>query len=188
VKAGGSSLDEVELLRRAQLGDRDAFAAVIERYWDRLYRWLFHLTHHQQAAEDLAQESFLKAFAHLNTFRRGTNFQAWVFRIAYNTFLNQRRSATRMSRQPFPETLPADDAGPAEEAISHETQQMLARAVGRLPSEFRAALLLRIEQGLSFREIADILETTEQTARWRVYKARQKLLNVLAPQLDQEKP
>jgi RNA polymerase sigma-70 factor (ECF subfamily) len=179
--------DEVELIRRAQLGDRDAFTVLIEHYWDRLYRWLYHLTHHQQSAEDLAQETFLKAFAHLDSFRRGTNFQAWLYRIAYNTFLNQRRNVTRMTRQPFPETLPADVASPEELAISHETLQLLARAVGRLPSEFRAALLLRVEQGLSFREIADILETTEQTARWRVFKARQKLLTVLAPQIDQEK-
>jgi RNA polymerase sigma-70 factor (ECF subfamily) len=179
--------DETELIRRAQLGDRDSFTALIEHYWDRLYRWLYHLTHHQQSAEDLAQETFMKAFAHLDSFRRGTNFQAWLYRIAYNTFLNQRRNVNRMTRQPFPETLPDDEASPEELAISHETLQLLARAVGRLPGEFRAALLLRIEQGLSFREIADILETTEQTARWRVYKARQKLLSVLAPQMDQER-
>jgi RNA polymerase sigma-70 factor (ECF subfamily) len=180
--------EETELLRRAQLGDRDAFAELVKYYWDRLYRWLYHLAHNQHAAEDLVQETFLKAFAHLATFRRGSNFQAWLYRIAYNTFLNQRRNATRMIRQPFPETLPFEDAGPDEQAISHEALQLLARAIGRLPNEFRAALLLRIEEGLSFREIADILATTEQTARWRVYKARQKLLQVLAPQLDQEKP
>ena len=178
---------EAELLRRAQRGDREAFAGLVEHYWDRLYRWLYHLTHNQHTAEDLVQETFLKAFAHLATFRRGSNFQAWLFRIAYNTFLNQRRTATRMTRQPFPETLPADDDSPDELAISREALQTLARAIGRLPSEFRAALLLRIEQGLSFREIADILTTTEQTARWRVYKARQKLLTVLPPEVDLEK-
>ncbi len=177
-----------ELLRRSQAGDRDAFARVVETYWDRLYRWLYHLTRHQQTAEDLCQESFLKAFAHLNTFRRGSNFQAWLYRIAYNNFLNQRRVAGRTSRQPFPENLPAPEAGPDEQAMSRESLQMLARAVGRLPNEFRSAFLLRVEQGLSFREIADILATTEQTARWRVYKARQKLLSVLATQLDREMP
>ena len=63
----------------------------------------------------------------------------------------------------------------------------MTRAIGRLPAEFRAPLLLRVEEGLSFREIAAILDTTEETARWRVFKARQKLLSVLAPQLDREK-
>ena len=110
-----------------------------------------------------------------------------ALRIAYNAFLNQRRVAAR-SRQPFPDDVAAHDAGPDEQALSREAMQLLARAVGRLPGEFRAALLLRIEQGLSFREIADVLDTTEQTARWRVFKARQKLMTVLAPQLDREKP
>jgi RNA polymerase sigma-70 factor (ECF subfamily) len=173
-------------IQRAQAGDRQAFAALVEHYWDRLYRWLYHLTHHQHAAEDLAQEAFMKAFARLDTFRAGSNFQAWIFRIAYNAFLNQRRVAAR-SRQPFPDDVAAHDAGPDEQALSREAMQLLARAVGRLPGEFRAALLLRIEQGLSFREIADVLDTTEQTARWRVFKARQKLMTVLAPQLDREK-
>src|SRR5262249_49803953 len=108
---------EDELLRRAQRGDRESFAGLVAHYWDRLYRWLYHLTHNQHTAEDLVQETFLKAFAHLESFRRGSNFQAWLFRIAYNTFLNQRRTAMRMTRQPFPETLPADDDSPDELAI-----------------------------------------------------------------------
>jgi RNA polymerase sigma-70 factor (ECF subfamily) len=178
--------EEAISIQRAQAGDRHAFAALVEHYWERLYRWLYHLTHHQHTAEDLAQEAFMKAFARLDTFRAGSNFQAWIFRIAYNAFLNQRRVAAR-SRQPFPEEVAAADPGPDDQALSREAMQLLARAVGRLPGEFRAALLLRIEQGLSFREIADVLDTTEQTARWRVFKARQKLMTVLAPQLDREK-
>lgn len=178
---------ETELIQQAQLGDRQAFAALVDRYWDRLYRWLCHLTHEQHTAEDVAQEAFLKAFKNLKAFQADTNFQAWLFRIAYNTFANQRRAASRV-RQPFPEELPARESDPAELAMSREALQLLARAVGRLPSEFRAAFLLRADEGLSFREIADVLGTTEETARWRVFKARQKLLSVLAPQLDREQP
>jgi RNA polymerase sigma-70 factor (ECF subfamily) len=177
---------EAVTIQQAQAGDRQAFAVLVEHYWDRLYRWLYHLTHHQHTAEDLAQETFMKAFARLDTFRAGSNFQAWIFRIAYNAFLNQRRVAAR-SRQSLPEEVADNEAGPDELALSREAMQLLARAIGRLPGEFRAALLLRSEQGLSFREIADVLDTTEQTARWRVFKARQKLMTVLAPQLDQEK-
>lgn len=179
--------EESSWIDRAQKGDREAFAQLVEHYWDRLYRWLYHLTHHQHSAEDLAQDALMKAFAKLETFRPGSNFQAWLFRIAYNAFLNQRRVANR-SRSPFPDDVAGIDAGPDEQAISREAMQLLGRAVHRLPGEFRAALLLRVEEGLSFREIADVLETTEQTARWRVFKARQKLLSVLAPQLDREKP
>jgi RNA polymerase sigma-70 factor (ECF subfamily) len=178
--------EEHRLIRAAQAGDRPAFAALVERYWERLYRWLYHLTRDRHAAEDLAQEAFLKAFAGLDTFRAGTNFRAWVFRIAHNSFANQHRAARR--REPLPEDLPDRERGPVEQAISHEALQGLLRAVTRLPAEFRAALLLRVEEGLSFRQIADVLDLTEETARWRVFKARQKLMSLLAPPLEQEKP
>ena len=177
--------EEHLLIRGAQAGDRQAFARLVERYWDGLYRWLYRLAHDRHTAEDLAQEAFLKALGGLHTFRPGTNFRAWLFRIAHNTYANHRRSAR--PRQPFPEDLAADDEGPVERALSREALRLLAQAVGRLPPDFRAAFLLRAEEGLSFRLVGDVLGITEETARWRVFKARQKLMSVLAPQLDREK-
>ncbi len=175
---------EDRLLRAAQRGDRNAFGAVVEHYWDRLFRWLYHLTRDRHAAEDLAQESFLRAFAALDRFQPGTNFGAWLFRIAHNARANQHRAARR--RSPLPEELPGREADPADEALGREALAGLARAVGKVPPEFRAAFLLRAEEGLSFREIADVLGLTEETARWRVYKARQRLLSLLASHLERE--
>lgn len=174
--------EESELIRDAQTGDRAAFAALVDRYWDRLYRWLHHLTHDSHSAEDLAQETFLKAFAHIKRFRVGTNFRAWLFRIGHNNFVNQHR-ARGHNRQPLPEETPTRQDGPIDEALTREALDELRRAVGRLPTDFRSAFLLRIEEGLSFRQIAEILEVTEQTARWRVFKARQKLVRGLSPDL-----
>src|SRR5262245_33582597 len=170
--------DETRLVRAAQEGDRPAFAALVEAYWGRLYRWLYQLTRDRHLAEDLAQETFLKAFAHLDRFRAGTNFRAWLFRIVHNSFANQHRAASRQ-RASLPDDLPAAQQGPAEQAVSRETLEGLAEAVGRLPPDFRAALLLRVEEDLSFRQIAGVLGITEETARWRVFKARQKLLDQL---------
>jgi RNA polymerase sigma-70 factor (ECF subfamily) len=167
--------DETRLVRAAQEGDRPAFASLVETYWARLYRWLYQLTRDRHLAEDLAQETFLKAFAHLGRFKAGTNFRAWLFRIAHNSFANQHRAAAKR-RAPLPDDLPAAGQGPAEEVVSKETLEGLAEAVAGLPTDFRAALLLRVEEGLSFRQIAGILAVTEETARWRVFKARQKLL------------
>lgn len=178
---------EERLIRAAQKGDRPAFAALVEQYWDRLYRWLYRLTRDRHAAEDLTQETFLKAFAGLNRFQAGTNFAAWLFRIGHNNFANGRRANVRQ-REPLPDDLAAKDGDPVKESQSREALRDLARAVDRVPVEFRAALLLRVEQGLSFREIADALDLTEETARWRVFKARQKLLSLLASRQEQEKP
>jgi RNA polymerase sigma-70 factor (ECF subfamily) len=173
--------EEDRLIVQAREGDRPAFAALVERYWDRLYRWLYHLTRDRHAAEDLVQETLLKAFAGLRRFQPGTNFGAWLFRIGHNNFANHYRAAVRR-REPLPEDLPSRDHGPEVEAQSRETREALAQAIAKLPTEFRAALLLRVEEGLSFRQIAEVLELTEETARWRVFKARQKLLSMLAPQ------
>ena len=178
--------DEPGLVGAAQAGNREAFTTLVERYWDRLYRWLYHLTHDRHAAEDLAQDAFLKAFAHVRTFRPGSHFAAWLFRIAHNAHANSCRG--RPARDPLPEEVPAPGGGPDEQAASREALQDVARAVEELPAEFRAALLLRVEQDLPFARIAEVLGVTEETARWRVFKARRLLLKRLSPPLEQGTP
>ncbi len=134
--------DEQRRIVAAQHGDRPAFAQLVESYWDRLYRWLYHLTHDRHTAEDLTQETFLKAFAGLKKFQAGTNFGAWLFRIAHNNFANQCRTTARR-REPLPDNLPDPRRGPFDAAVSAEELRGVARAIERLPTEFRAALLLR---------------------------------------------
>jgi RNA polymerase sigma-70 factor (ECF subfamily) len=179
--------EEAEWIRAAQSGDREVCNAacqhLIERYWDRLYRWLYHLTRDRHAAEDLTQETFLKALGAIQSFRAGSNFRAWIFRIGKNNFVNQMRSERRTRHQ-----LPEDAAAPEMSGVeltteNREALEVVKKAVSELPMDFRMALLLRVEEGLSFREVARILDTTEETARWRVFKARQKLLKVLSPEL-----
>lgn len=174
---------EADWIRAAQGGDRSAFARLVDRYWDRLFRWLYHLTRDRHTAEDLAQETFLKALGAVGSFRPGSNFRAWVFRIGHNNFVNHKR-ATRRTRHPLPDDVPgAEVGGPADSAEGREALEAVAKAVADLPSDFRAALMLRADEGLSFRDAAKILGTTEETARWRVFKARQKLMKVLSPEL-----
>jgi RNA polymerase sigma-70 factor (ECF subfamily) len=175
--------EEAEWIRAAQAGDRSAFARLLERYWDRLYRWLYHLTRDRHAAEDLTQETFLRALAAVKSFRPGSNFRAWVFRIGHNNFVNQKR-AERRTKHPLPDDAAAHGIGSAESAAENrEALETVNRAVAELPVDFREALLLRVDEGLSFREVAKVLGTTEETARWRVFKARQKLMKVLSPEL-----
>jgi len=184
---GHSTGDEADLIRAAQAGDRPAFATLIERYWDRLYRWLCRLTRDATTAEDLTQETFLKAFAAVERFQAGSNFRAWLFRIGHNNFVNLRR-AVRHNRQPLVPEIAEEHHGPVAEMLSREALLLIADAVSKLPSDFRGALSLRVEEGLSFREIAGVLGITEETARWRVFKARQKLMALLSPELSSAEP
>lgn len=174
--------EEAEWIAAAQTGDRPAFARLVERYWDRLYRWLYHLARDRDKAEDLTQETFLKALAALDSFRPGTNFRAWLFRIGHNNFVNLKR-AERKTGGPLPDEVAHDAAAALTTAADREALRAVAAAIAELPTEYRSALLLRAEQGMSFKEIAGVLDTTEETARWRVFKARQKLMKVLPPDL-----
>jgi len=153
-------------------------------YWDRLFRWLYHLTRDRHRAEDLTQETFMKALAAVGSFRAGSNFRAWLFRIGHNNFVNLKRSERKSPQQPS-EDLPTPDdaAGPLATAADREMLEKVAKAIRELPTDFRMALMLRAEEGMSFREVAAILGITEETARWRVFKARQKLVKVLSPDL-----
>jgi RNA polymerase sigma-70 factor (ECF subfamily) len=171
--------NEAVLVRAAQQGDRPAFAALVEAYWDRLYRFLYQLTRDRHQAEDLAQEAFLKALANLDRFAAGTNFRAWLFRIAHNAFANQHRAAR--PRASLPDDLAAAEQDPHEQLVCREALEKLAEAVAELPAEFKAALLLRVEEELSFRQIADVMGITEPTARWRVFEARKRLMERLYP-------
>src|SRR5207237_2237781 len=86
---------ESEWIQAAQAGDRRAFARLVEAYWDRLHRWLYHLTRDRHQAEDLVQETFLQALAPLGPFRPASNFRAWLFRIGHTRLLNLKRRERR---------------------------------------------------------------------------------------------
>ena len=175
---------ESEWIAAAQTGDRSAFARIVDAYWDRLFRWLYHLTRDRPRAEDLTQETFMKALAAIGSFRAGSNFRAWLFRIGHNNFVNLKRSERKSPQQPSEDLpTPDDDAGPLATAADREMLEKVAKAIRELPTDFRMALMLRAEEGMSFREVAAILGITEETVRWRVFKARQKLVKVLSPDL-----
>jgi RNA polymerase sigma-70 factor, ECF subfamily len=182
--------DEEELLwiRRAQAGNADAFALLVARYWTQIYRWLHAMTRELHTAEDLTQDTFLKAWANLQQFQAGTRFRAWLFQIARNNLIDRRRSHHPERRRPFPEQLPSGSPGPVDSAIEHEMNQLVHKAITELPKAFRAPFLLRTQEDLSYSEIAKILSLTEETVRWRVFKARQQLLAELGPRLDRVKP
>jgi RNA polymerase sigma-70 factor, ECF subfamily len=183
-----SHTEEASWVRRAQRGDRAAFASLVDAYWSRLYRWLFGLTHDSHIAEDLTQDAFLKAWSKIATFQAGTHFRAWLFRIAHNAMLDRQRGARGIRPQQLPESLATNEPEPVTTLVTQELQTQLRAALETLPARLKAPFLLRTQDELAFSEIAQILAVTEETARWRVFKARRLLLNQLGDALDQEKP
>lgn len=179
-----NELSDEELAKRGQAGDRQAFGALIDRYWPRVFRWLVGLTRSTQTAEDIAQDTFLKAWRGLAAFSPGTSFRAWVFRIAHNGLIDhQRRDRPTASVESW-EDEPGHEEAPPTQVVHEETRAMIEAACARLPGSVREAFMLRTQEGLSFAEIAVALESTEETVRWRVHKARQHLLKELGPYLS----
>jgi RNA polymerase sigma-70 factor (ECF subfamily) len=168
----------------AQAGDRQAFAALVRRYWPGVFRWLYGLTHHTHKAEDLTQEVFLRAWISLGSLQAGSSFRAWLFRIARNSLIDSARGPRGIPPRPLPEAAADRDPGPVATAIAQESLTLVQQACARLPETYRSALLLWTQEDFSYSEIAHALEITEETARWRVCKARKLLLNELGPYLD----
>ncbi len=178
--------EEQAWIRAAQAGDTRAYAALVDQYWPRVQRWLTGMIQDTQAAEDLAQEVFLKAWGGLGRFTAGTNFRAWVFCIARNTLIDSRRCGRSPDAGQLPDGVPAAVPGPVSTLVARETLALVQQAVGRLPLPLREAFLLRTQEDLSYAEIARVMEQTEETVRWRVFKARQVLLEELGEALDLE--
>lgn len=168
---------EQEFVRRARAGDRTAFAALVDRYWHPVRAWLAGLTASEHAAEDLAQEAFLKAWVALPNLVAEETFRVWVFRIARNEYLATLRRRNRITGPLTNRPDPA--AGPVFDAIAREEEAALRQAVGKLPASYREAYLLWTHENLSYPELAAVLEVTEETARWRVCEARRRLTRIL---------
>jgi RNA polymerase sigma-70 factor (ECF subfamily) len=178
--------DEDDLVRRTLAGDRAAFASLVERCWLRIYRWLAALSHQVQLAEDLTQETFLKAWRALPTYRPGGRFLTWLFAIARHTWIDHCRSTRAVPAESLTEDLPARDGSPEEAALDQEGRALLREACAGLPTLYREAYLLWSLEDLGFEEIAAVLRINKATARWRVFKARSLLLARLGPYLDRE--
>ena len=174
LRAGDVESDqEREYVRRARTGDQSAFAALVDRYWHPVRAWLAGLTGREHTAEDLAQETFLKAWVALPGLIAEDTFRVWLFRIARNEYLAAaRRGYTTDVLEP---DQPDPAPGPLSDAIEREEELALRQAIGKLAAPYREAYLLWTHENLPYPDIARVLEVTEETARWRVCEARRRL-------------
>jgi RNA polymerase sigma-70 factor (ECF subfamily) len=177
---------EQTLVREARAGDQEAFAALVHQYWGRIHRWLYGLNRNVHEAEDLTQEAFLRAWATLPDLENEAAFRPWLFRIAQNALIDCRRSPRPVASLAVCESARAREPGPLLSALHREGEGLLEQACAGLPELYRAPFLLWTQEELAYNEIAAALGISEETARWRVCKARHLLLKDLEGYLDRK--
>ena len=177
---------ETLLVRRARQGDLESYDELIRLYQERIYATIYHMTSNHEDANDLAQETFIKGFHALKSFKGGSSFYTWIYRIAVNktiNFLKQRRHKTAMSLDDLDFNAEHDpdlvafisDKTPRREVNLAELQEKLNEALQRLSEPHRLVVTLHDVQGMSHEEIAKIMDCNVGTVRSRLFYARQQL-------------
>lgn len=178
--------DESILVQKAQAGDLNAYDDLVRRYQERIYATIYHMTANHDDANDLAQESFIKGFRALKTFKGDSSFFTWVYRIAVNktiNFLKQRRNRAHMSLNDLDFNAEHDpdlvalvsDKTPRRDIHLTELQERLNMAMQKLSETHRLVVTLHDIQGLSHEEIGRIMDCNTGTVRSRLFYARQQL-------------
>ena len=166
---------DLHILRKAQRGDERAFDVLVHAYELPVFNYVFRMVGDRPLAEDLTQDVFLRIYQGLPQFSLRCRFTTWVFQIAKNRVLDELRARERKPRV----IVSVEDAPPLEviDAPVERTEAIdaLWRAVEALNPDLKMALLLRDVAGLSYNEIADSLEVTLATVKWRIYKAREEV-------------
>jgi RNA polymerase sigma-70 factor (ECF subfamily) len=170
-----------ELVVRSQQGDAAAFEELVCQHQRMIHGLTYRMTGSLADAEDLAQETFLRAYEQLGGFRGSAKFSTWLYRIAVNVCLNWRQSETRRQQLYVraAEELLAERAGNSSESAGDQSADVQA-ALLTLPAKQRAAIVLTIYDGMNHAEAAEVLGCSEATVSWRVFAARRKLKKLLA--------
>lgn len=178
--------EEKDLIERAKTGDAAAYESLVRNYQHRIYRLCLAMTGTHPAADDLAQETFLKAYLALAGFKEGTNFSAWLRRIAVNSSLNYLK--VRRREEPLgdrPDGSPgavfsAKIASPHEQLLRNDIDRAVDKALQALPSKLRAVFVLHAVEGLKYEDIARALGVPVGTVMSRLNRARRRLRRSLA--------
>jgi RNA polymerase sigma-70 factor (ECF subfamily) len=166
---------DLGVLRKAQRGDERAFSLIVRAYELPVYNYVLRLVGDRSLAEDLTQEVFLRVYQGLARFSLRSKFTTWLFQVTKNRVLDELRATERRPRA----TVALDDVPPLEVLDAPferlEAIDAVWRAVENLNVDLKMALLLRDVVGMSYTEIADALEITLATVKWRIYKAREEV-------------
>lgn len=186
---------DLQLVERVRAGDKQAFGLLVEKYQRKLLRLLSRMVRDPDEVEDIAQETFIKAYRALPQFRGDAAFYTWLYRIGVNTAKNylssRHRTMPTLSEQALDEDdepderLVVKDIGtPESELLSKQMVIAVNEAVDALPEELRQAITLREMEGMSYEEISEAMDCPIGTVRSRIFRAREAIAAKLRPILD----
>ena len=189
---GPSEIDERALIQRCIAGDATAFEPLVEKYRQRVWRLAYQVLHDREEAWDVAQEAFVRAFHSLPSFRGQSAFYTWLFRITVNVATDRHRQRgaqarafgpERVSEEEWARTTPDPGGGPEQQAARKEQRERIRSALDALPPKARTIIMLSDVEGLSYREIAEVLNCPIGTVMSRLHNARKRLKTLLGPML-----
>jgi len=185
-------VSDMELVKRCQAGQTEAFDELVSRYRTRVFAMIYNMVHNEQDAWDLAQESFVKAWKSIKRFRRHSSFYTWVYRIVMNVTIDWlRKKQIKGAGAEFDDSIQLKDIDPASrtvpkaEPLPHERMEQreirakIDHALGQLSPEHRAVILMKETEDMQYHEIAETLGCSIGMVMSRLFYARKKLQNLL---------
>jgi RNA polymerase sigma-70 factor (ECF subfamily) len=182
------------LVERVQQGDKRAFDILVLKYQSRVINLIGRFVRNSDDAQDVAQEAFIKAYRALKNFRGDSAFYTWLYRIAINTAKNHLVSAARKATTNAVDAQDAEQydggdwlreyATPEKELMASEVKQVVHKAISELPGDLKEAITLRELEGLSYEDIATVMDCPIGTVRSRIFRAREAIDKDLKPVLD----
>jgi len=190
--AAQADVPELDLVKKAQAGDTEAFDQLVNRYRTRVFGMIYNMVHNEQDAWDLAQDSFLKAWKSIARFRGQASFYTWIYRIVMNVTIDSiRKKQIRGGGAEFDDAIQLKEIDPASRTVPHadalphermERKEIRARidaAIAQLSPEHRAVILMKEIEEMQYHEIAESLGCSIGTVMSRLFYARKKLQNLL---------
>ncbi len=193
------AFDDLTLVQRFRQGDMESFSLLVAKYQDRIYNMLLRMCGEPADAEELAQETFLRAMERIGQFQGRSKFYTWLFRIAANLAISHKRRGERIKFHslsgPEDGDSSAGDAitsplaakrqsGPQETAVAAETHQRVMDALGELDDEFRLVIVLRDIEEMDYAQVADVMNVPMGTVKSRLHRARMMVRDRLKDLLD----
>lgn len=173
------------LIEKTKLGERNAFAELVELYKDKIFNYLYRLTGSREDAEDLAQETFLRAYVKIEGFDNTMRFSPWIYRIAQNAavdMMRKRKPLVSLDDTPFSDgdghlswQVACQDPGPEEQVHFQHLKSEIEEVIMTLPLAYRSVLLLRYTQEMSYEDLSRALDMPITTVKTRLHRAREAL-------------